>query len=189
MSDGTPSRRDDETGDGARPTESSATSPATSRSSDAGSRGTGSTDTGSTDADSRTLDARSAEANAPADAAAEVAPDGRTKRVRPVRVWDLVLSIVLVLLLIGVAITGVFIGSLFALGAPSCVNGSCALFDVGLNVAIWGPIVVGVLGLAVTVTLLVLRKRAFWVPLAGIALVAIVVFVGGAIALVAGSGG
>jgi len=184
VSDGTPSRRDDETGDGARRTESSATGATTSRSGDAGSR-----DTRSADADSRTLDARSAEANAPADAAAEVAPDGRTKRVRPVRVWDLVLSIVLVLLLIGVAITGVFIGSLFALGAPSCVNGSCELFDVGLNVAIWGPIVVGVLGLAATVTLLVLRKRAFWVPLAGIALVAIVVFVGGAIALVAGSGG
>ncbi|GLI26262.1 hypothetical protein ARHIZOSPH14_05040 [Agromyces rhizosphaerae] len=165
MSDGTPTRRDDETGDDAR------TRPAADG--DSGS---------STPAERSTP-----ESNAPADAAAAAAPDGRTKRVRPVRVWDLLLSIVLLLLLVGVAITGALVGSLFALNAPSCVNGSCDLFDVGLGIAIWGPIVVGVLGLAATVILLALRRRAFWVPLVGIALVAVVVFVGGAISFAAGS--
>ncbi|WP_353808973.1 hypothetical protein [Agromyces sp. SYSU T00194] len=162
VSDGTPSGHDDEGRNDAQPSGADATGSASRTAAERSTPGT----------------------SAPADAAA---PDGRTRRVRPVRVWDLVLSIVLVLLLIGVAITGVFIGSLFALSAPNCVNGSCDLFTVGLNVAIWGPIVVGVVCLVATITLLVLRKRAFWVPLAGIAGVAVVVFVGGAIALIAGA--
>lgn len=92
---------------------------------------------------------------------------------RPVRTWDLVLSIVLVVLLLAVAGVLVVFAPFLAFASDPC-GGSTVCntgqLGVGILIAFVGPVIVALLSIAATVVLLVLRRLAFWAPLAGMVL-------------------
>lgn len=106
---------------------------------------------------------------------------------RPRRTWDLVLTIVLLLIAIGVALlASVFGVFLLAFGSDSCGARACN-YDVmttGMLVAMIGPWVPAVLALIASIVLLALRRLAFWVPLVSGALSIAALVLG----FVAGSG-
>lgn len=105
---------------------------------------------------------------------------------RPLVVWDLVLTIVLLVLMIGVALVASFFSFFLAFASDSC--GASAVCDsdriaTGMLVAMIGPLLVGLIALVAAVIVLVLKRIAFWIPIAGIVLIG-AVFVG-AVALTA----
>ncbi|WP_448006555.1 hypothetical protein [Agromyces bauzanensis] len=107
---------------------------------------------------------------------------------RPVIVWDLVLTIVLLVLLIGTALVASFLSFFLAFAGDPCGSGITCDYDrmgTGMLIAMIGPLVVGLLALIAGVVVLVLRRLAFWIPLAGIVLV-IGVFVAGAALTISG---
>jgi glucan phosphoethanolaminetransferase (alkaline phosphatase superfamily) len=101
---------------------------------------------------------------------------------RPVIVWDLVLTIVLLVVMIGAALLASFFSFFLAFASDSC--GAAVTCDTdriatGMLIAMIGPLLVGVLALIAAVIVLVLRRIAFWIPIVGIVLI-VGVFVGGA---------
>jgi glucan phosphoethanolaminetransferase (alkaline phosphatase superfamily) len=115
---------------------------------------------------------------------------GRGKRMieasapprRPVIVWDLVLTIVLLVVMIGAALLASFFSFFLAFASDSC--GAVATCDseriaTGMLTAMIGPLLVGLLALIAAVIVLVLKRIAFWIPIVGIVLI-VGVFVGGA---------
>nr|WP_246852714.1 DUF6264 family protein [Naasia sp. SYSU D00948] len=116
------------------------------------------------------------------------AAQGPVHGPRPVRTWDLVLSIVLLSL-------SVLLGLLLLVMSPFLVMASdpCGaafecdsdLMGAGFLVALIGPPLVLVAGIVTTIVLLVQRRLAFWVPLVASA-VAIGVFVLGAAIVISG---
>lgn len=117
--------------------------------------------------------APTAERSAP-DPAASV--DGRRRR----RVWDVVLTIVLLLLGAGVAVVGSVMALFIAFLADGCgaVNCDYERLNLGLWVALTGPWVTWAIALVVSIVLLVRRRLAFWMPLLGIVLTVGVWFLG-----------
>jgi hypothetical protein len=119
----------------------------------------------------------------PASAATAAVPVRRT-----VRTWDLVLSIVLLLLAAGVGLLLVVLSPFLVMASDPCGSGMQCDYDqmgVGFGVAVLGPLIVLVAGIVATVLLLVFRRIAFWVPLVT-ALVAAGVFVLGAAIVLGG---
>ena len=119
----------------------------------------------------------------PAYAAAPAAP---TKR--PVVMWDLILTIVLLVVMIGLALLASFLSFFLAFASDSCGSGITCDYDrmaTGMLLAMVGPLAVALLVLIAGVVMLVLRRRAFWIPIVGIVLV-IAVFVGGVALTVSG---
>ncbi|NUU06087.1 hypothetical protein HNO83_06950 [Leifsonia sp. C5G2] len=107
---------------------------------------------------------------------------------RPVEVWDLVTTIVL--LVIGGAITiGLTFFAFFLVFASDPCGASTVCdtgrMSAGFFVALLGPGAVAVATTIVAVVLLVRRRIAFWVPLAGIVL-AVGVWIGGAALVISG---
>jgi hypothetical protein len=104
---------------------------------------------------------------------------------RPVIVWDLVLTIVLLVLMVGGGLLlAVFAFLLLAFGGDSCGASSTCDYDVmttGAFTAVGGVILVGLVALVGAVVLLVLRRIAFWVPLVGIALMVAAFWIGASI--------
>jgi hypothetical protein len=101
---------------------------------------------------------------------------------RPVIVWDLVLTIVLLVVMVGLALLASFLSFFLAFASDSCgasVTCDTDRIAAGMLVAMIGPLAVAVLALIAAVVVLVLRRMAFWIPIVGIALV-VGVFVGGA---------
>jgi glucan phosphoethanolaminetransferase (alkaline phosphatase superfamily) len=101
---------------------------------------------------------------------------------RPVIVWDLVLTIVLLVVMIGAALLASFFSFFLAFASDSC--GAAVTCDTdriatGMLIAMIGPLLVGLLALIAAVVVLVLRRIAFWIPIVGIVLI-VGVFVGGA---------
>ena len=101
---------------------------------------------------------------------------------RPVIVWDLVLTIVLLVLMVGAALLASFLSFFLAFASDSC--GASATCDTdriaaGMLVAMIGPLLVALLVLVAAIIVLVLKRIAFWIPIVGIMLV-IGVFAGGA---------
>lgn len=111
-------------------------------------------------------------------------PADTESRKRPVRIWDIVVT---ALLLLGVAaltlIVSIF-GLYLAMAADSCGVRDCDtdLIAVGMLFAAVMPWVL--LGLAViaSIVLLVLRRLAFWVPLVAAVLIIAAFFIGGGLA-------
>ncbi len=103
---------------------------------------------------------------------------------RPVRVWDVVLSVVL-LLGLGVlaALTSLF-GAFLAMASDPCGAVECdtGLISAGMLTAMILPWVLLAAAVTVVVVLLVRRRLAFWVPLVGVPLVIGAWFLGAAIA-------
>jgi hypothetical protein len=96
--------------------------------------------------------------------------------------WDLVLTIVLLVLMIGAALLASFLSFFLAFAGDSC--GAVAECDydrmaTGMLLAMIGPLAVALIVLIAGVVVLVLRRIAFWIPLVGIILV-IGVFIAGA---------
>jgi len=95
--------------------------------------------------------------------------------------WDLVTTIVLLVLMIGAALLASFLSFFLAFAGDSCGASSACDYDrmaTGMMVAMIGPLLVGLLALIAAIILLVLRRIAFWIPLLGILLI-VGVFVGG----------
>ncbi|MDR6971898.1 hypothetical protein [Leifsonia shinshuensis] len=114
-------------------------------------------------------------------------PPGTTTR-RPVIVWDLVTSIVL--MVVGVVLAGILTFAAFFLVFASDPCGGSTVCDtermgIGFFVALIGPAAVTVVAIIAAVVLLVLRRISFWVPIVGM-LLAVGVWVGGAALVISG---
>lgn len=103
--------------------------------------------------------------------AAQVPPGGKVKR--PVKVWDLVLSIVFAIPMLLLVFGTMFMSPFLFMASDPCGVRECNydLMSAGIAVCFFGPIVIFVIALALMIVLLVLRRVAFYVPLIGIALI------------------
>lgn len=104
---------------------------------------------------------------------------------RPVIVWDLVVTVVLlVVMTLGGLALAFFAFLLLAFGGDSCGASSTCDYDVMTNgafAAIGGVVLVGLLALVGAIVMLVLRRIAFWIPLVGIALMIAAFWIGASI--------
>ena len=110
---------------------------------------------------------------------------------RPVRTWDLVLSIALLLLTAGLGLLLVVLAPFLVMASDPCGSGVQCDYDrmgLGFGVALIGPLLVMLVGIVGTILLLVFRRLAFWAPLVTSALAAVVFAIGSAI-LVGGVSG
>ena len=92
---------------------------------------------------------------------------------RPVRTWDVVLTIVLLVLDLALAAIVSFMGLFLAMASDSCGVRDCStdLIATGMMVAIGLPWVVLVAVVVIAIVLLVMRRLAFWVAIVGGALI------------------
>jgi uncharacterized BrkB/YihY/UPF0761 family membrane protein len=118
----------------------------------------------------------------PAPATPPVAVPPATTR-RPVRVWDIVVTVVLVVLLGILALFASYFGLFFSMASDGCFDDNCNydLLTFGVWFAVISPWVLLLITIGVAVTLLIRRRLAFWVPLAGAALTIVGFFVAVAI--------
>ncbi|WP_431198012.1 hypothetical protein [Leifsonia xyli] len=115
-------------------------------------------------------------------------PSDAGRARRPVVVWDLVTTIVLVVLAAIIAAVLTFAAFFLVFASDPC--GASTVCDtgrmgVGFFIALLGPAAVTLVTVIVAVVLLVVRRRAFWVPIVCI-LLAAGVWVGGAALVVSG---
>ncbi len=105
---------------------------------------------------------------------------------RPVIVWDLVLTIVLLVVLVGVALLASFFSFFLAFASDPCgaaVECDTDRMALGMLIAMIGPLAVGLVTLVAAIVVLVLKRIAFWIPIVGIVLVAGIFFGGAAITI------
>jgi hypothetical protein len=107
---------------------------------------------------------------------------------RAVVVWDLVTTIVLLVVACAIAVVLTFSAFFLVFASDPC--GASTVCDTdrmsaGFFLALLGPGAVTLLAVVVAVVLLVIRRIAFWVPIAGI-LLAVGVWIGGAALVVSG---
>ncbi|WP_125132849.1 DUF6264 family protein [Microbacterium sp. 10M-3C3] len=102
---------------------------------------------------------------------------------RRIRVWDLVLTIVLLLVLAAFAALASYFAVFLAFASDGCGGGTCdtGLLNLGFWFAVLSPWVLLVLAFVTGIVLLVLRRLAFWVPLTAAALIVACFFIGVAI--------
>jgi uncharacterized BrkB/YihY/UPF0761 family membrane protein len=105
------------------------------------------------------------------------------RTARPVKVWDVVLTVVFLVALVIAAPVATFAGAFLAMASDACGGGGCneALLNFGVWFGVIEPWVVMLLALTASILLLVFRRVAFWVPLLGIVLMIAFWFVGAAI--------
>lgn len=104
---------------------------------------------------------------------------------RPVIVWDLVLTIVLLVLMAGLGFVLFFFSFFLAFASDSCGASSVCdtdLIATGMLVAMILPIAAGVLALIAAIIVLVVKRVAFWIPIVGMALMVGAFALGAAIA-------
>jgi hypothetical protein len=107
---------------------------------------------------------------------------------RPVIVWDLVTSIILLVVSIVVAAALTFAAAFLVFASDPCGGSTVCDTDrmgVGFFVALLGPAAVTLVAVIIAIVLLVLRRVSFWVPIVGI-LLAAAVWIGGAALVVSG---
>jgi len=102
---------------------------------------------------------------------------------QPARTWDVVLTIVFLVLSPLAALAASYAGLFLAFAADACGSQNCNtdLMNLGLWSAVIAPWVVFLIAVVVAIVLLVTRRLAFWVPLAGMALMTALWFVSAAI--------
>lgn len=118
--------------------------------------------------------------------AADSAPDAPSAPAAPARrprqIWDLVLTIVGLVVYLGVTAIGSFLGFFLAFASDSCGASSVCDYDRMANgmmtatYGVWAPVLIVVI---LSIVLLALRRLAFWVPLVGILLTIALVVTGG----------
>ncbi|KQQ03497.1 hypothetical protein ASG06_08270 [Rathayibacter sp. Leaf185] len=89
------------------------------------------------------------------------------------RVWDLVLTIVLLLGTGGCTLLLSYFGLFLAMASDACMGGNDCNADLigwGVIVAAGGVWIPYLAAVVVSIVLLVVRRIAFWVPIAGIVL-------------------
>ena len=105
-------------------------------------------------------------------------PAESTER-RPIVVWDIVLTSVLILLSVGLAwllgILGIF------LAVTQC-SADCSGLTIGATVATFAPAAAVLISTIVAIIRMVRRRRAFWVPIIGMAAAVLMTVLGGTIA-------
>ncbi|MBO0984980.1 DUF6264 family protein [Rathayibacter sp. SD072] len=109
---------------------------------------------------------------------------------RPVRVWDLVLTIVLLAGEFLLTALLSYFGLFLAMASDACMGGNdcdSGLIGGGVLVAAGGVWIGMLVALVVSIVLLVLRRIAFWVPIAGTVLSFAATIIGSWIAM-AGTG-
>ena len=107
---------------------------------------------------------------------------------RPIIMWDLVTTIVLLVVMIGGALLAAFLSFFLAFASDPCGSGITCDYDrmgTGMLIAMIGPLAVGLLTLIAAIVVLVLKRIAFWIPIVGIVLIA-AVFIGGAALTISG---
>lgn len=107
---------------------------------------------------------------------------------RPVIVWDLVTSIILLVFAVVVAAVLTFAAFFLVFASDPCGSATACDTDrmgVGFLIALLGPAAVTLVAVIAAVVLLVLRRVSFWVPLVGI-LLAVGVWVGAAALVISG---
>lgn len=107
---------------------------------------------------------------------------------RPIIMWDLVTTIVLLVVMIGAALLAAFLSFFLAFASDPCGSGITCDYDrmgTGMLIAMIGPLAVGLLTLIAAIVVLVLKRIAFWIPIVGIVLIA-AVFIGGAALTISG---
>jgi hypothetical protein len=111
-------------------------------------------------------------------------PSVRRPGRRPLIVWDVVVTLILITLLGFLAFFVSVFGAFLVMASDSCGNVDCnnGLIAFGVLAAMGLPWVVLVAAAVVAIILLVKRRIAFWVPLAASPLVVASWFVGAAIA-------
>lgn len=104
--------------------------------------------------------------------------------LRPRRVWDIVVSCVLLAGDVVLALMMSFFGFFLAMASDPCGAMDCntGLIGIGVLTAVILPWVVLIAAVVVSIVLLVRRRLAFWVPLVAAALIVSSWFVGAAIA-------
>ena len=113
---------------------------------------------------------------------------GPSRVRRPVVVWDLVTTIVLLVLAVIIAAVLTFAAFFLVFASDPCgASTVCdtARMGAGFFIALLGPAAITLVTVIVAVVLLVVRRRAFWVPIVGI-LLAAGVWIGGAALVVSG---
>jgi len=102
----------------------------------------------------------------------------------PVRVWDVVLTSMLLVLLGVVALIVSFFGFFLAMASDPCGVRDCSaeLIGLGMLTAVGLPWIVLVIAVIVSIALMVKRRIAFWIPLVAVPLVVGSWFVGAFIA-------
>lgn len=121
------------------------------------------------------------------DVPATVPPTVRRGR-RPVRWADVIVSIVLLVVLIGAAVTASVFGAFLSYASRSCDPAGCNydVLSTGVWFAVLSPWAVAIVAIAGSVVLMVLRRLSFWVPLTAFALM-VALWLVGAVLVWAGS--
>lgn len=122
------------------------------------------------------------DASAPAASPAPYAPSTPAKP--PIIVWDLVVSIILILIGIPLILAAGIFSLMLPMASAPCGSGivcNDTQFTIGWIVAMAAPLVF-IASVIVAIVAIVRRKVSFWIPLAGGALTLLVW--GGAVALV-----
>lgn len=101
---------------------------------------------------------------------------------RPVKVWDVAVTVVLLVLLTLFALAACYAGFFLALASDACSADTCdfAVMNIGFWVAVVSPWVLLLIAVASAIVLLVTRRVAFWIPLVAAALMVGMWFVGAA---------
>ena len=102
----------------------------------------------------------------------------------PIRTWDLIVTIILLVLDGVLAAIMSFFGFFLAMAGDSCGARDCTadFIAIGLMVAVGLPWLVLIVVAVVSIVLLVRRRLAFWVPLVGAVFIIGSWFIGAAIA-------
>ena len=101
---------------------------------------------------------------------------------RPVRVWDILVSILLVLALFAAAATALLFAAFLPMTAHGCGQ-DCNIgqIEFWFILALALPVVAAVAATVITIIRLVQRRLAYWVPLAGIGGVVLGLLIGAAV--------
>jgi sterol desaturase/sphingolipid hydroxylase (fatty acid hydroxylase superfamily) len=103
---------------------------------------------------------------------------------RKIKIWDVALTVVLLVLLAFFALGASYVGQVIGFVSDPCAGQACdfGLINLGVWVGVLSPWVLLLLAMALAVVQLVRHRVAFWVPLAAAALMVGMFFVGIAIA-------
>ena len=110
--------------------------------------------------------------------------DAEPRHRHPKRVWDIVLTVVLLLALAGVTLIASIFGLYLSMAADACGVRDCDtdLIAVGMLFAAVIPWIVLAIAVIGSIVLLILGRLAFWVPIVGGVLVVVAFFVGAGLA-------
>ena len=102
---------------------------------------------------------------------------GSPRSRSPRRGWDVALTVVLLVLLVPLTALGVFAGAFLVMASDSCGSSVACRTDqlsAGVVIAVLGPAAVTVVTIASMVERLVRARLAFWAPIVGIVVAALV---------------